>query len=75
MCVCVLFFFFRRGIFSILNCSQRGKASGCLASDEFLVIFKGDHILIYMYIFAIMLLLGIVLHFVSGISSPELILA
>ena len=37
---------------------------GFLASDEFLVIFiKGDHILIYMYIFAIVLLLGTVLHY------------
>ena len=29
------------------------RGSVCLASDEFLVIFKGDHILICMYIFAI----------------------
>ena len=36
--------------------------SGFLACYEFLVIFiKGDHILIYMYIFAIVLLLGTVL--------------
>ena len=34
----------------------------CLARDEFLINFKGDHILIYMYIFAIVLLLGTVLH-------------
>ena len=26
------------------------RDSGCLASDEFLVVFKGDHNLIYMYI-------------------------
>ena len=58
MCVRVVFFS-KRDIFYF---KQRGKASGCLASDEFLVIFKGDHILIYMYIFAIVLLLGIVLH-------------
>ena len=29
------------------------RDSGCQAHDEFLVIFKGDHILIYMHIFAI----------------------
>ena len=29
------------------------RDSGCLALDEFLVIFKGDNILIYTYIFAI----------------------
>ena len=34
------------------------RDSGCLARDEFLVIFKGDHILIYMYIFAIVLLIN-----------------
>ena len=33
-----------------------------LTCDEFLVIFKEDHILISMYIFAIVLLLGTVLH-------------
>ena len=38
------------------------RDSGCLARDEFLLVFKGDHILIYMYIFAIVLLLGTVLH-------------
>ena len=40
------------------------RDSGFLAHDEFLVIFiKGDHILIYMYIFAIIVLsLGAVLH-------------
>ena len=38
------------------------RDSGCLSHDEFLVIFQGDHILIYMYIFAIVLLLGTVLH-------------
>ena len=38
--------------------------SVCLARDKFLVIFKGDHILIYMYIFAIVLLLGTALHYV-----------
>lgn len=32
--------------------------SGCLARDHFLVIFEGDHILIY--IFVILLLLGTV---------------
>ena len=35
------------------------RDSGFLARDEFLVIFmKEDHILIYMYTFAIVLLLG-----------------
>ena len=33
----------------------------CLARDEFL-IFKGGNILIYTYIFAVVLLLGTVLH-------------
>ena len=71
MCVCVLFFFGRE-TFSILTC-------GFLALDEFLVIFiKGDHILIYMYIFAIVLLLGTILHcttwFVWSIYSLELII-
>ena len=46
--------------FLILSLSQCGKAT-CLTRDEFLVIFKGDHILIYMYILAIVLLLGSVL--------------
>ena len=27
--------------------------SGCLVRDEFLVIFKGDHVLIYVYIFEV----------------------
>ena len=39
--------------------------SGCLAHDEFLVIFnfKRDHSLMYMYVFGIVpLLLGTVLH-------------
>ena len=54
------------------------RDSGFLARDEFLVIFiKGDHILMSMYIFAIVLLLGTALHcttwFVWGISSLELI--
>ena len=51
------------------------RDSGCLALDEFLVIFKGDRVLIYMYIFAIVLLLGTVLHwttwFVCSISGLE----
>ena len=50
MCACC--FFFEEGYF-LFETSQRGKASGCLARDEFLVIFKGDHILINMYIFAV----------------------
>ena len=29
------------------------RGSGCLVRDEFLVIFKGDHVLIYVYIFEI----------------------
>ena len=36
--------------------------SGCLARDEFPFIFKGDHIVIYKYIFAIVLLLGTILY-------------
>ena len=43
------------------------RDSGCPARDEFLVNFKENHILIYMYIFAIVLLLGTVfstLHYV-----------
>ena len=39
------------------------RDSRFLARDELLVSFtKGDHTLIYMYIFAIVLLLGTVLH-------------
>ena len=37
------------------------RDSGCLTRDEFLVIFEGDDIMIYMYILA--LLLGTVLHY------------
>ena len=37
------------------------RESGYLTRDEFLVIFEGDDIMIYMYIFA--LLLGTVLHY------------
>lgn len=39
------------------------RDSGCLARDQFLVIFEGDHMLIY--IFVILLLLGPVLHCTS----------
>ena len=39
------------------------RDSGCLARDQFLVIFEGDHMLIY--IFVILLLLGTVLHCTS----------
>ena len=39
------------------------RDSGFLARDGFLVIFiKGDHILVYIYIFANVLLLGTLLH-------------
>lgn len=58
MDVCVLLFSFGRETFSILNRSQRGKAS----YDEFLVIFKRDHSLLYMCVFAIVLMLGTALH-------------
>ena len=61
MCVCVCFF--QREIFevSLVKPVKFIRDSSCLARDEFLVI-KADHILIYMYIFAIVLLLGAVLH-------------
>ena len=49
--------------FSTVKPVEFTRDSGFLERDEFLVIFiKGDHILIYMYIFAIVLLLGSVLH-------------
>ena len=38
------------------------RDGSCLARDKFLVIFKGDGILIHEYIFAIVSLLGTVLH-------------
>ena len=41
---------------------QFTRESGCLPHDEFLVIFERDHSLTYMYVFAIVLLLGTVLH-------------
>ena len=41
---------------------QFTRDSGFLAPDYFLVIFKRDHSLIDMYVFAIVLLLGTVLH-------------
>ena len=37
------------------------RESSCLTRDEFLVIFEGDDIMIYMYTLA--LLLGTVLHY------------
>ena len=36
--------------------------SCCLACDEFLAIFKGNNILIYIYIYEIVFMLGTVLH-------------
>ena len=39
------------------------RENGCLTRDEFLVIFEGDDIMIYMYILA--LLLGTVLHYTT----------
>ena len=63
MCVCACFFFFfgeRYFLFltevSVVKPVKFSRDSGCPARDEFLVNFKGDHILIYMYIFAIVLL-------------------
>ena len=38
------------------------RDSGCLARDDLLVIFKGDHIPIYTFTIAIVLLLATVLH-------------
>jgi len=64
MCVCVLlllFFYFEERYFLLLTEVSRVKPikftqdSSCLAHDEFLVIFKGAHILIYLYTFAIVL--------------------
>ena len=49
-CMCV--YFFRRDIFyfnSKLVKFTRG--SGCLARDQFLVIFERDHMLIYIFVF------------------------
>ena len=68
MCVRVVFFFFGERYFlfqtevSVVKPGKFTRDSGCRARDEFLVMFKGGHILIYMYIFAIVLLLGTVLH-------------
>lgn len=44
----------------MVNLVSFTQDSGCLASDEFLVISEGYHMLIY--IFAVFLLLGTVLH-------------
>ena len=68
VCVCVvcLFFFSKREIFYfeteviVVRPVKFTRDSGCLVYDEFLVNFKGDHILIYMHIIAILLLLGTV---------------
>ena len=43
MCVCVVFCFMKRDM-------KFTRGSCCVARDEFLVTFKGDHILINMYI-------------------------
>ena len=66
LCVCVCFFFEDRCFLFEIEVSavkpvQFTRESGCLAHDEFLVIFERDHSLIHMYVFA-MLLLGTVLH-------------
>ena len=42
-CVCVVFYFMKRDM-------KFTRGSCCVARDEFLVTFKGDHILINMYI-------------------------
>ena len=61
--VCFFFFGERFSILievSVVKPVKFTRDSGCLAHDEFLVNFKGDHILIYMYIIAILLLLDTV---------------
>ena len=54
-CVCACFFCSKRDIsyfklVSVVRPVKFTRDSGCLARDEFLVIIKGDHILIYLYI-------------------------
>ena len=61
-------YFFRRDILfqpevGVVKPVKFTRDSGCLARDQFLVIFEGDHMLIY--IFVILLLLGTVLHCTS----------
>ena len=57
-------FFFRRDIFYFnLKLVKSTRGSGCLARDQFLVIFERDHMLIYIFVF--FLLLGTVLHYTS----------
>ena len=62
----VVVFFSKRDIFyfkvSVVKIVESTRDSSWLARDEFLVVFKGDHIPIYLYIFAIVLLLGTILY-------------
>ena len=67
MCACSLFcfvfiFFFEERYFifkvSVVKQVKFRRDSNCLASDEFLVIFKGGHILTCMYIFANCVIVG-----------------
>ena len=65
--MCMFFFFQERHFLfeteiSVVKLVKFTRDSGCLARDDFLVIFKEDHILMYMCTFAIVLLLGTVLH-------------
>ena len=56
VCVCYCFFFFEERYipFETEVCVAKPvkftRNSGCLPRDEFLVIQKGDHILMYIYI-------------------------
>ena len=58
------YFLFKTEV-SVVKPVKFTRDRGCLACDEFLAIFKGDHILIYMYILATVLLLSIVLHYAT----------
>ena len=65
VCACCSFSFSKRDIFyftevSVVKSVKFTQDSGCPARDEFLVNFKENHILIYMYAFAVVLLLGTV---------------
>ena len=73
MCVGVVFSFFGERYFlfqtevSVVKPVKFLRDSGCQARDEFLVNFKENHILIYMYIiFTIVVIVGhcITLHYV-----------
>ena len=66
-CVCVFFFSKRYFLFQpevgVVQPVKFTRDSGCLAHDQFLLLFEADHMLIY--IFVILLLLGTVLHCTS----------